>query len=63
MKLKAMGIWLLSVLGLVGAPLKIGAAAPDLDVTTQDGKTVKLEAAEGDNYLFVFFYVKAMTGG
>lgn len=63
MKLKMFGVWLLSALGLVGAPLAIGAKIPDLEVTTHDGKTVKLAPAEGDDYLFVFFYPKAMTGG
>lgn len=63
MKIKMIGVWFLSVLGLVGAPLEIGANVPDLQVTTTQGKSVKLAAEKGDEYLFVFFYPKAMTGG
>ena len=43
--------------------LELGAKLPELEVTSQDGKKVPLAAAEGDRWVFVFFYPKALTGG
>ncbi len=43
--------------------LELGAELPELQVTNQDGEKVPLAAAEGDQYVLVFFYPKAMTGG
>ncbi len=43
--------------------LKIGAKLPDLTVKTQDGKEIPLAAAKDHQWVFVFFYPKAMTGG
>lgn len=63
MKLKMIGVWFLSIVGLVGAPLEIGAKAPELKVTTTKGELVELAPKKGDEYLFVFFFPKALTGG
>lgn len=43
--------------------LELGAKLPQLNVTNQEGKQVPFAAAEGDRWVFVFFYPKAMTGG
>lgn len=63
MKKLLMLAWLSSLLGLNAAPLEIGAALPELEAKNQDGEVVKVAQKEGDQYLFVFFYPKAMTGG
>ena len=43
--------------------LELGAKFPELKVTNQHGKEIPLAAAEGNRWVFVFFYPKAMTGG
>jgi thioredoxin-dependent peroxiredoxin len=43
--------------------LELGAKLPELKVTNQHGKEIPLAAAEGNRWVFVFFYPKAMTGG
>ena len=45
------------------AGLELGAKIPELKVTTQHGKEIPLAAAEGNKWVFVFFYPKALTGG
>ncbi|MDR1305226.1 MAG: redoxin domain-containing protein [Verrucomicrobiales bacterium] len=45
-------------------PLTVGAAAPVLDVVTDEGKTVNLgEIYRQRPYTLVYFYPKAKTGG
>ena len=43
--------------------LELGAKLPELTVSTQYGKEVPMVAGEGNRWVFVFFYPKAMTGG
>lgn len=43
--------------------LELGAKLPELNVTNQHGKEIPLAAAKGDQWVFVFFYPKALTGG
>ncbi|MEN8693298.1 MAG: hypothetical protein ACN4GG_03155 [Akkermansiaceae bacterium] len=49
--------------GLASGQLKIGAALPKVEAQSHLGKTVKIEAKKGDDYILVFFYPKALTGG
>lgn len=55
--------FLLLMTGYVAAELKKGAALPKIEAQNNFGKTVKIEAEKGSDYLLVFFYPKAMTGG
>ena len=43
--------------------LELGAKLPVLNVLNQKSKEVPLAAAEGNRWVFVFFYPKALTGG
>ena len=63
MKLKSIFAWLTSAFVLSAAPLKTGDDLPKLEGTNQNGKVVKLEAAEGHKWLLIFTYPKALTGG
>ena len=63
MKLKATFVSLLSLLSLNAEPLKVGAKLPELKGKNQDGKEVVLKAADGHQWLVVFTYPKALTGG
>ncbi len=44
-------------------PLAVGAAAPAIKATNQDGKTVDLGEALKKGYTLVYFYPKAFTPG
>ncbi len=44
-------------------PLEVGAEAPKLKTTDQDGKEVDLEKELGEGYSLVYFYPKADTPG
>ena len=63
MKLKSFMAWLASALVPTAEPLKVGDDLPKLEGTNQDGKVVKLEAGKGHQWLLIFTYPKAMTGG
>lgn len=63
MKLKSMLVWLVSALSLSAAGLKVGDALPELSGLNQEGKTVKIEAAKGHEWLLIFSYPKALTPG
>src|SRR4051812_27502575 len=57
---------LLTFLGLVARaePLKIGADAPVVSGTTDEGKTLNLaDVYKANDYTLVWFYPKALTGG
>ena len=57
---------LLTFLGLVARaePLKIGADAPAVSGTTDEGKTLNLaDVYKANDYTLVWFYPKALTGG
>ena len=67
MNLKATLTALLSLVCLPVAsnaePLAVGAAAPDLSATDQNGKTVKFKDVYAKGPTLVYFYPKADTGG
>ena len=45
-------------------PLAVGARAPDLELSDQQGKPFRLsEALSKRDYIVLAFYVKAFTGG
>ncbi|WP_438480559.1 peroxiredoxin [Oleiharenicola lentus] len=49
---------------LFAEPLKVGAAAPTLTATTDEGSTLNLgEVYAKNKYTLVWFYPKALTGG
>lgn len=51
------------MVSVTAAPLEIGSSLPKLKGVNQDGKEVELKAAEGNPWLVIFTYPKAMTGG
>lgn len=63
MKIKSMLVSALSLASVTAEPLKIGADLPELKGLNQDGKEVAIKAAEGHNWLVIFTYPKALTGG
>ena len=63
MKLKMMFVSLISTLSLNAEPLKVGAKLPELKGKNQDGKEIALKAADGDQWMVIFTYPKALTGG
>ena len=63
MKLKMMFVSLISMLSLNAGPLKVGARLPELKGKNQDGKEVSIKAADGDQWMLIFTYPKALTGG
>ncbi len=63
MKLKTMFVSFLSMLSLNAEPLKVGAKLPELKGKNQDGKEVAIKAADGHQWLVIFTYPKALTGG
>ena len=63
MKLKILFVSFLAVLGLKAGELDLGARLPDVSGKNHLGEVVKIEAAEDDEWLLVFFYPKALTGG
>jgi len=54
-----------ALMGIVSAaePLAVGAAAPAIKGTNQDGKTVDLGEQYKKGYVLVYFYPKAFTPG
>jgi peroxiredoxin Q/BCP len=66
MKIKTL-FTLMSLLGTSifahGAPLEVGAAAPDVTAVDQDGKTVNLKEIYAKGTTLVYFYPKADTPG
>jgi peroxiredoxin Q/BCP len=57
---------LLTLLGVASRaePLAVGAAAPAVSATADDGSTVNLgDVYKKNNYTLVWFYPKALTGG
>ncbi|YCM43091.1 peroxiredoxin [Verrucomicrobiaceae bacterium 227] len=63
MKFKAILAALMSVFTFSASGLEIGGKLPNLKGKNQDGKEVVLKAAEGDQWMLIFTYPKAMTGG
>ncbi|MDG2399153.1 MAG: redoxin domain-containing protein [Akkermansiaceae bacterium] len=63
MKLKMMFVSLISTLSLNAEPLKVGTRLPELKGKNQDGKEVAIKAADGDQWMVIFTYPKALTGG
>jgi len=63
MKLQTLFASFLAAFGLQAGELKLGSALPELKGKNHLGEVVKLEAGEGDEWLLLFFYPKALTGG
>jgi peroxiredoxin len=63
MKFKALLAAAMSVFTFSAAGLDLGDKLPALKGKNQDGKEVTLEAAEGHQWLLIFTYPKALTGG
>ena len=63
MKFTKIFAFLLAMTGVASAELKKGVALPEVSAQNNLGETVKIQAAKGNDYLLVFFYPKAMTGG
>ncbi len=63
MKVKVLCAALMSGFSLMGEALEKGADLPRLEGVNQDGEEVVIEAAEGHEWLLIFTYPKALTGG
>lgn len=63
MKLKALLVSALSMVSVMAAPLELGDALPKLKGKNQDGREVVIKAADGHQWLVIFTYPKALTGG
>lgn len=63
MKLKALLAAVMSVFTFSASGLELGDKLPALKGKNQDGKEVLLKAAEGHQWLLIFTYPKALTGG
>ncbi len=63
MKFKNLFTFFLSAFSLQAAQLKIGALLPEVSGENQLGKVVKIESEKENEWLLVFFYPKALTGG
>ena len=63
MKFKPFIISAMSILSLTAAPLDIDAKLPELKGKNQDGKEVTIKAVDGHQWLVIFTYPKALTGG
>jgi len=63
MKLKTILLSLASMLSLTAAPLEVGGKLPELKGMNQEGKEVVIQAADGNQWLLIFTYPKALTGG
>ncbi|MEN8772303.1 MAG: hypothetical protein ABF379_03980 [Akkermansiaceae bacterium] len=63
MKLKMTFVSLLSMLSLNAEPLKVGTKLPDLKGKNQNGKEIAIKAVDGHQWLVIFTYPKALTGG
>lgn len=63
MKLETIFASFLAAFGLQAAELDLGALLPDVSSKNHLGKVVKIGAAKENQWLLVFFYPKALTGG
>ncbi|MGC6465217.1 MAG: hypothetical protein ACON38_10380 [Akkermansiaceae bacterium] len=63
MKLKMLFAALLSFLPFMASGLEIGDKLPELKGKNHLGKEVELKAASGNQWLLIFTYPKALTGG
>ena len=63
MKLKTLLISAMSIFSTAAAPLEVGAKVPELKGKNQEGKEVTVKAADGHEWLLIFTYPKALTGG
>ena len=63
MQIKTIFASFLAAFGLQAAELELGAALPDVSGKNHLGKVVKIEPAQESQWLLVFFYPKALTGG
>lgn len=52
-----------SAMTLLVSGLDLGANAPVMKGKNQEGKEVELKAADGHEWLLIFTYPKALTGG
>ena len=63
MKFTKIFAFFLAIIGMASAVLKEGEVLPEIEAQNHHGKLVKIEPAKGSDYLLLFFYPKAMTGG
>ena len=63
MKFKTILLSALSLISLKAGAVELGGKLPELKGTNQDGKEVAIKAAEGNQWLLIFTYPKALTGG
>lgn len=63
MKFTSIFALLPALVGVVSGQLKEGATLPAVEAKSHLGKIVKIEPKKGDDFLLVFFYPKALTGG
>lgn len=63
MKLKALFTAIMSLFTMSVSALEIGDKLPELKGKNQDGKEVVLKTAEGNQWLLIFTFPKALTGG
>ena len=63
MKFKALLTAVMSVFTFSASALEIGDKLPALKGKNQDGKEVVVKAAEGHEWMLIFTYPKALTGG
>lgn len=63
MKFTKLFAFFLAMIGMASAVLKEGDVLPKIEAQNHLGKMVKIEPAKGSDYLLLFFYPKAMTGG
>lgn len=63
MKLKILFAALLSLCPFSASGLEIGDKLPELKGKNHLGKEVELKAADGNQWVLIFSYPKALTGG
>jgi len=63
MKFKVMMLSAMSLFSASAEPLKVGVELPELKGMNQDGEEVVIRAADGHEWLLIFTYPKALTGG
>ncbi|MGJ8697496.1 MAG: hypothetical protein ACSHYF_14360 [Verrucomicrobiaceae bacterium] len=54
---------LMTILGLKAGELEMGAKVPEVSGTNHHGNEVQIAPAPEQEWLLVFFYPKALTGG
>ena len=62
-RIVAVAAFLISGLGAFAEPLAVGAKAPEITATDQEGKTVDFAHLYKKGYVLVYFYPKADTPG